>query len=112
MSNVFALTRHHKVVGTDGRISGQWVVLLPMKPDGTAWVTPQEVVVWDEGRHSGIVLYGDAFTASVEQGVAKIGRVTEHRRDDIEEVKEELQALLVEIARTAAADVEIERHDS
>lgn len=109
MSNVFALTRHHKVVGTDGRISGQWVVLLPMEPYGTAWITPQEVVVWDEGRHSGIVLYGDAFTASVEQGVAKIGRVTEHRRDDVEQVKEELQALLVEIARTAAADVEIER---
>lgn len=108
MSNVFALNRHHKVIGTDGRISGQWVVLLG---DGgrTTWITPHEVTLYDEDLRSGIVLHSDDLTAGVEDGVARIGWITGRRQDDVKAVRGELEPLLVEIARVAATENEGDR---
>lgn len=104
MANVFSLDRTFKVVGTDGRISGEWVVILP--PSGrareAAWITPHNVVVYDVGLRSGVILGHHDLTAKVVDGVAVISRVVSNRRDDVEEVKDELLSLLVEIARVGA----------
>lgn len=101
MSNVYALSKGFKVIGTDGRISGTWVVTLPSRPDGTTWIKPHEVTFYDDGRRSGIVFYGSDLSCSVRGGVAEIGRVLERKRFDVEDVETELRALLVEIARVA-----------
>lgn len=104
MSNVFALSKSFKVIGTDGRISGNWVVLLPSSPDGTTWIKPHEVTIYDEAWRSGIVFYSADLSCSVRHGVAQIDRITERKQYDVEDVEFELRELLLEIARIAQAD--------
>lgn len=102
MSNVYTLDRGFKVVGTDGRISGTWVVLLPTKPGRQAWIKPHEVTIYDEGLRSGVVLYSADLSASVLNGEAHLGRIAERRLYDVEDVETEMRALLVEISRVAS----------
>lgn len=103
MANVFNLDRTFKVVGTDGRIRGEWVIVLPPSGRaGTAWISPHEVVIYDEGLHSGVILFRRDLTAKVSDGVAVISLTSSLRRDDVEEVKDELLKLLIEIARVGA----------
>lgn len=104
MSNVFALSKGFKVIGTDGRISGTWVVLVPTRPDGPIWIKPHEVTFYDEERRSGIVFYSADLSCSVRDGVAAIGRIAERKQYDVEDVENELLALLVEIARVACIE--------
>lgn len=104
MSNVYALSKGFKVIGTDGRISGTWVALLPSRPDGTTWIKPHEVTFYDEGRRSGIVFYSSDLSCSVRGGVAEISRIAERKQYDVEDVENELRALLVEIARVAGLE--------
>lgn len=100
--NVFLLKDSYRVVGTDGRVSGNWHVLLDERR-GTAWVTPQCVTIYDETRRSGVVLYSESFTARVGREVHL--SVRGHRFEaDIEEVREELSSLLARIAETAWND--------
>lgn len=101
--NVFLLNEHYRIVGTDGRISGNWHVLLDSRRS-TAWVTPQDVTIYDEARRSGVVVYSDAFTAHVtDDGVSL--RARGHKFEtDIEEVRTELKTLIARIAALAWAD--------
>lgn len=102
-ANVFLLKDHYRLVGTDGRISGTWHVLLD-DLRGTAWVTPHDVTIYDEGRRTGVVLRGDAFTAKVhDAGVSWSARG--HRFEaGIEEVTAEMALLLQRIAVIAWSD--------
>ena len=105
MANVFSLDRTFKVVGTDGRIRGEWVVVLPPSGRGdTVWISPHEVVIYDEGLNSGVILGRRDLTAKVSQCVAELSLMSSNRRDDVEEVREELLALLVEVARVGASE--------
>ncbi|MCK8477200.1 hypothetical protein [Microbacterium aurugineum] len=104
MSNVYGLSEGFKVIGSDGRISGTWVVLLPSRPNGHTWIKPHEVTFYDESRRSGIVFYSADLSCSVREGVAEISRVAERKQYDVEDVENELRALLVEIARVANLD--------
>ena len=106
MSNVYGLSKTFKVVGTDGRISGTWVVLLSSRPDGQTWIKPHEVTFYDEDRRSGIVFYSADLSCSVREGVAAIGRIAERKQHEVEDVETELRALLVEIARVANLDAD------
>ena len=107
--NVFLLNEHYRIVGTDGRISGSWHVLLDEREQRPrqAWVTPQDVTIYDEPRRSGVVLYSNVFTARVREGVADIGRPVRWEAD-IAEVRTELDALLVRVAEAAWADYDKE----
>lgn len=101
--NVFLLKEHYRIVGTDGRISGNWHVLLDDRR-GTAWITPHDVTIYDEARRSGVILRGDAFTAGVTDAGVSL-RARGHRFEhDIEEVRPEMEALLARIAVVAWAD--------
>lgn len=105
MTNVFSLERTFKVVGTDGRIRGEWVVVLSAsKKDRGAWISPHEVVLYDEGLHSGVILHRRDLTARVKDGAAELSIISPLRRDDIAEVRDELLELLVEIARVAKGE--------
>lgn len=105
---VFIMRDHYRLVGTaDGRIAGTWVVLLDERR-GTAWVTPHDVVIYEETRRSGVVLNSDAFTARVQNGQAEISHVEighvsswEHEVDD---VRDELTMLLSRVAAAAWDD--------
>lgn len=101
--NVFVLKDRYRIIGTDGRISGNWHVLLDSRRD-SAWVTPHDVTIYDEARRSGVVLYSEAFHAHVQGSTVSLS-VRGHRfESDIEEVRAELDALLVRIAGAAWAD--------
>lgn len=102
MANVFSLERTFKVVGTDGRIRGEWVVVLPKS--GEALISPHEVVLWDEQHSGGIVLNRHDLSARVRDGVAELSIISSLRQDDVAEVRDELLELLVEIARVAKGE--------
>lgn len=111
MTKAFALSESFKVIGTEGRISGQWVALIAADSDRRTWISPHDVTIFDEQRRSGILIFASDMAASVLNGNAEITRTSERRGPDIEEVADEMRALLVEIERAARADVEIRRHD-
>lgn len=101
--NVYLLKEDYRIVGTDGRISGNWHVLLDDRR-GTAWVTPHDVTIYDETRRSGIVIRGDAFTARVHDAGVSLSARAHRFEDDIEDVRPELEILLQRIAVAAWAD--------
>lgn len=102
-AEVVVFRNHYRIVGTSGRIAGTWHVLLDPLRNDRAWVTPHDVVIYDEHGDSGVVLYGNAFTASITEGVVNIGHVT--RWDaDVNEVRAELETLLQRIAAAAWVD--------
>lgn len=105
----FSLAGYHHVVGTDGRISGNWLVLLPVSADRSdCWVTPIDVTIWDEWRYGGRVIHSDAFTARVTTTEVKLGRVKPSVEPDVAEVADLLATLLslvVEVARRGEGSV-------
>lgn len=104
--NVFDLGRTFKVIGTNGRISGEWVALIAPSRPSDCHITPHHVVIYDEGFRSGIVVHPDDLRANVKDGVVDLWRVTDRVGDDVEVVRAELLELLAEIARVANTDRE------
>lgn len=98
----FSLAKYHHVVGTDGRITGNWMVLLPVREDCTdCWVTPIDVTIWDEGHHGGRVIHSDAFTARVTPSDVSFGYVKPNVEPDVTEVAVLLAELLPRVVRAA-----------
>lgn len=104
-SKAHSLNTYYRVVGTEGRISGTWVVILPPTPGGTTLVIPHEVTIYDEGRNSGIVLSRDALTAWVRESGIEIPyhMIRESVRPDVLDVWDELVTLIADIAVCAGA---------
>ena len=85
---------HKRVVIVEGeRVRGELVVLLGKR----TWVRPLEVTIWDEGRHSGRVIYSNAFSASVEGGECDLPEhmIRSDGRDDVLEVLDEMKSACV-----------------
>lgn len=92
--NVTDYSEHKRVVIVEcKRISGEVVVLMGDK----AWVKPLDLTIWDEGRHSGRVLYSNGFTASVEAGICflPVHMISETVRYDVLDVMDEMKAACV-----------------
>jgi len=97
----FSLAKYHHVVGTDGRISGNWLVLLPTGDRTDSWVTPIDVTIYDEAHYSGRVIHSDTFTAHVTPDEVSIGRIRPEVRADVAEVRDLLIELLPRVVRAA-----------
>lgn len=95
--------RFHRVVGTDGRFSGTWVVLLASGKHHAS-VRPHNVTVYDEARHSGRILGPDSLLAWVDaDGAVDLPEhmIREAIRDDVLDAKDDLLALLPLIVEAA-----------
>ena len=102
----YDMSRYKRVIGTDGRISGSWVVLQGRQPrDGEQQeyiVSPIDVTIYDESRSFGRVLYPSDLTAWVcEDGSVSLAkhRIAERIRPEVEEVWDEMVELLELIMR-------------
>ncbi|MDR7253745.1 hypothetical protein J2X46_002735 [Nocardioides sp. BE266] len=66
------MSRYWRLVNNDGGlITGTWWVTRPDDKKGTSHVKPIDVVMWSEGRHHGLTLKPDDFTAFVTDGVVE-----------------------------------------
>jgi hypothetical protein len=90
------MSRHWRLVNNDGGlITGTWWVTRPNEK-GEQHVKPIDVVMWSEGRHHGLTIQPDDFTAFVKYGEVEpihvrahhdhVQREAEHRLDEIEAV--------------------------
>ncbi len=102
----YDMSRYKRVIGTDGRISGSWVVLQGRQPrDGEQQeyiVSPIDVTIYDESRSFGRVLYPSDLTAWVcEDGSVSLAKhgIAERIRPEVEEVWDEMVELLGRIAQ-------------
>lgn len=101
--NAYSMSQFQRVVGTDGRFSGTWVVLLASEKH-RASVRPHDVTVYDEGHHSGRILGPDSLLAWVaDDGTVDLPEhmIRESIRDDVLDAKDELLALLPLIVAAA-----------
>lgn len=93
------MSRYWRLVNNDGGlITGTWWVT---RPDhrGDQHVRPIDVVMWSEGRHSGLTLHSDDFTAFVSGNKVEPIRVHAHHSH----VTAEANARLDEIAAAVLA---------
>jgi len=99
----FDLGKYQRLVGFDGgRITGNFAVLL--SPKGKeSWVRAHDVVIWDEGHHSGRVLYSNDLTGSVKDGVADLSKhmISESKLADVEDVWEQMMEVMVACVEAA-----------
>ncbi|MCZ4069243.1 hypothetical protein O1W71_16355 [Microbacterium sp. H37-C3] len=103
--SAYSMSRFQRVVGTDGRLSGTWVVMLASDRH-RASVRPHDVTVYDEGRHSGRILGPDSLLAWVaKDGTVDLPEhmIRESIRDDVLDAKEELLELLPRIVEAAGS---------
>ena len=95
------MSRYWRLVSNDGGlITGTWWVT---KPDnnGRQHVKPIDVVMWSEGRHHGLTLHSDDFTAFVKDG--EVEPIQAHAHHD--HVTREANARADEIADVVLAVV-------
>ena len=64
------MSRYWRLVSSDGGlVTGTWWVTRPdERRGGEQHVKPIDVIMWDEGRHHGLVLHSEDFTAFVRDG--------------------------------------------
>ena len=64
----YDMSRHWRLVSnSDGLVTGTWWVTRPNRK-GEQHVKPIDVVMWNEGKHSGVTLHLDDFTAFIKGG--------------------------------------------
>lgn len=107
MNAAYDMSEHQRVIATDGRISGTWVVLKASSKAGRERefiVKPNDVTIYDETRTYGRVMYTPDLTAWVRDGVVEIPRhmVSDGVAAEVEEVRDELVELLQHIAAAFA----------
>lgn len=97
----YDMSRYQRVIGTDGRISGKWIVFEGRKPrEGEIQeyiVKPIDVTIYDDTRLFGRTLNPGDLTAWVDAvGNARIPEhmIAEHIRPEVQEVWNELINLL------------------
>lgn len=98
----YDMSKYQRIIGVDeGRITGTFYAI-GLEPDRDVWVKPVDVVIWDEGHHSGRVLYSGDLSASVRDGVAKLSKhmVKTSLLPDVEEVWDEMLQVLVSVVET------------
>lgn len=103
-TRAYDMSKYQRLVGVDGRlISGTFAVSMPLGEDRAAWVKTHDVVIWDEGHHSGRCLYSNDLTGSVKDGVASLSKhmVAERIRPDVEDVWDDMLAVLVAVVEAA-----------
>ena len=90
------MSRYWRLVSSEGGlVTGTWWVTRPDRR-GTLHVKPIDVVMWSEGKRSGLTLHSEDFTAFVRDGQVEPIRVrARHSR-----VEAEANARLDEIAAT------------
>ncbi len=95
----YDMSRHQRVIGTDGRISGTWVVL--SAKSGEVLIKPHEVTIYDETRTYGRLLRPDSLTAWVRDGEVDVPKhmIREETRFEVEDAWDELIELLTLIAK-------------
>lgn len=95
----YDMSRHQRVIGTDGRISGTWVVL--SAKSGEVLIKPHEVTIYDETRTYGRVLWPDSLTAWVRDGEVHVPKhmIRDETRFEVEDAWGELIKLLELIAQ-------------
>lgn len=97
---VYSINEQHCLIWTTGDIHGSWVVaLIPER--NVAYVIPHDVTI-EDGSDYGVNIFANAFTASVNDGVAHVGAVF-GRAKEINDALGELEPLLVRIAEEAWA---------
>jgi len=104
MSKAYSLNRFYRVVGTDGRISGTWVVMLPARADRDYLIKPQYVTFYDESHHSGRIAGPNDLTVWVRQdGSVDIPEhmIRESIRYDVLDVIDELRELVPSMIEAA-----------
>jgi hypothetical protein len=93
------MSRYWRLVSNDGGlITGTWWVTRPDRR-GEQHVKPIDVTMWSEGRHSGLVLHSEDFTAFVRGGEVEPINV----RARLAHVEAEANARLDEIAAAVLA---------
>ena len=90
------MSRYWRLVNNDGGlITGTWWVTRPDEK-GRQHINPIDVVMWSEGRHHGLTLRSDDFTAFIKDGEVEpinfrarhdhVQREAENRLDEIASV--------------------------
>ena len=95
------MSRYWRLVNNDGGlVTGTWWVTRPDdKRGGEQHVKPIDVTMWSEGRHHGLTLHSEDFTAFVKDGeVEPINVRSRHAH-----VEAEANARLGEIAAAVLA---------
>lgn len=93
------MSNHWRLVSNEGGlVTGTWWVTRPNEK-GRQHVKPIDVVMWSEGRHHGLTLKPDDFTAFITGGEVEPIRVRSHH----DHVEREASSRLDEIAATVLA---------
>jgi len=93
------MSRYWRLVSNEGGlITGTWWVTRADRR-GDQHVKPIDVVMWSEGRHSGLTLHSEDFTAFIKDG--QVEPISVHARHS--HVEAEANARLDEIAAAVLA---------
>jgi hypothetical protein len=100
------MSRYWRIVTNEGGlITGTWWVTRPDDRRGTSHVKPIDVVMWSEGKHHGLTLKPDDFTAFVTDGVVEPISVRAHHDYVTREAESRLPEIeAVVLAVIAAVD--------
>lgn len=108
-TRAYDMSKYQRVIGFDGdRISGTFHVLAS-SGDSEAWVKPIDMQIWDEGHHSGRILYSNDLTASVLDGEADLREhmIASNKLADVQAVWDEMKAALVTIVEAFRSAVPV-----
>ena len=98
----YDMSRHQRVIGTDGRISGTWIALQASSRAEAreVLIKANDVTIYDEAHRSGRCMYSADFTAWVRDGVVDLPMhmVREEIRADVEDARAEIDETLKLIA--------------
>jgi hypothetical protein len=104
MSKAYSMNSFYRVVGTEGRISGTWVVMLPARRDRSTIIKPHDVTFYDEAHHSGMIAGPDDLVIWVRQDDSidiPEHMIREAVRDDVLDAIDELRALVPSMVAAA-----------
>jgi hypothetical protein len=98
----FDMSRHQRVIATEGRVSGSFVVWGASR--GVFKVTVLDVVLWSEDRNWGLGIYDRDLDIEIDEGVATVGRVLNaSKAAEIEEFTPLINEILVLVLRAYEA---------
>lgn len=108
----YDMSRFWRLVSNDGGlITGTWWVTRPDDRKGASHVKPIDVVMWSEGRHHGLTLHSEDFTAFVTDGVvepihirARHDHVTSEANARADELAEVVLAVIGAVDWTASTE--------
>ena len=107
------MSRYWRLVNNNGGlITGTWWVTRPDEKSGTSHVKPIDFVMWSEGRHSGLTLHSEDFTAFVTDGVVKPIKVRarhDYVTAEAEARQDELAAVVLAVVAGAEWPDELDR---